>query len=60
MRAGVRFSGFDVSLFCDNLTDSHPVLSQAPSIKIKPAELIDYQLTTFRPRTYGITAMYHF
>jgi iron complex outermembrane recepter protein len=60
MRAGVRFSGFDVSLFCDNLTDSHPVLSQAPSIKIKPAELIDYQLTTFRPRTYGITAIYHF
>jgi outer membrane receptor protein involved in Fe transport len=60
MRAGVRWSGFDVSLFCKNLTDSHPVLSLSPSIKINPAELVDYQLTTYRPRTYGITASYRY
>ncbi|MGH8258741.1 MAG: TonB-dependent receptor, partial [Steroidobacteraceae bacterium] len=60
MRAGVQFDGYDISLFCNNLTDSHPVLSQSPSIKINPAELVDYQLTTFRPRTYGITAIYRY
>ena len=60
MRAGVRFDGVDVSLFCNNMTDTHPVLSQASSIKINPAELLDYQLTTFRPRTYGITAIYRY
>jgi hypothetical protein len=60
MRAGVSFGGYDISLFCNNLTDSHPVLSQSPSIKINPAELVDYQLTTYRPRTYGITAIYRY
>jgi iron complex outermembrane recepter protein len=62
VRSGVRWQGFDVSLFCNNLTDTHPVLSQTPSIKNAgvPAELLDYQYTTFRPRTYGVTASYRF
>jgi len=60
LRSGVRWSGFDVSLFCNNLTNSHPVLSQSPSIRIVPTELLQYQYTTFRPRTYGVTASYRF
>lgn len=62
VRGGVRFEGFDVSLFCNNLTNSHTVLSQTPSIKqaAVATELLQYQYTTFRPRTYGVTASYRF
>jgi iron complex outermembrane recepter protein len=60
VRSGVRWQGFDVSLFCNNLTNSHTVLSQTPSIRIVPTELLNYQYTTFRPRTYGITASFRF
>ena len=60
LRGGVRWEGFDVSLFCNNLTNSHTVLSQSPSIRVVPTELLDYQYTTFRPRTYGVTASYRY
>jgi outer membrane receptor protein involved in Fe transport len=64
VRSGVRWNGFDVSLFCNNLTNSHTVLSQTPSIKnaspVYANELLNYQYTTFRPRTYGVTASYRF
>jgi iron complex outermembrane recepter protein len=62
VRGGVRFEGLDVSLFCNNLTNSHTVLSQTPSIKQAgvAAELLQYQYTSFRPRTYGVTASYRF
>jgi len=60
VRSGVRWNGLDVSLFCNNLTNSHPVLSQTPSIRSVPTELLQYQYTTFRPRTYGVTASFRF
>jgi outer membrane receptor protein involved in Fe transport len=60
LRSGVRFEGFDVSLFCNNVTNSHTVLSQTPSIKSVATELLQYQYTTFRPRTYGVTASYRY
>ena len=64
VRSGVRWNGFDVSLFCNNLTNSHTILSQTPSIKnaspIYANELLQYQYTTFRPRTYGVTASFRF
>ncbi len=60
VRSGVRWEGFDVSVFCNNLTNSHTVLSQTPSIRSVPTELLNYQYTTFRPRTYGVTASFRF
>jgi hypothetical protein len=36
------------------------VLSQTPSIRSVPTELLQYQYTTFRPRTYGVTASFRF
>ncbi len=62
LRGGVRYEGFDISAFCNNVTNSHTVLSQTPSIKnaAVAAELLQYQYTTFRPRTYGVTASYRY
>jgi outer membrane receptor protein involved in Fe transport len=58
-RVGMRFSGLDVSAFVNNLADSHPTLSQALSGGIGPVPTL-YQQTTFRPRTFGVTATYRY
>jgi outer membrane receptor protein involved in Fe transport len=57
LRAGVRWAGFDVSLFSQNLLDTHPRLSQSPD---GPNGTPLYQVITFRPRTIGVTATYHY
>jgi outer membrane receptor protein involved in Fe transport len=57
LRAGVRWSGFDVSLFSQNLFDTRPRLSQSPD---GPNGTPLYQDITFRPRTIGVTATYHY
>jgi iron complex outermembrane receptor protein len=54
LRAGLRFSGVDLSLFAQNLTDSHPVLSHT---RDTTASDLFYDHTV-RPRTVGITATY--
>jgi hypothetical protein len=60
-RAGVRFNEFDLSLFCNNLTNSHPILSSTPSVNFGiPGGLVGYFQSTFRPRTYGATVSYRF
>ncbi len=56
LRAGARFSGVDVSLFVDNLTNSKDVLSRnhdglGGSL---------YYVQSFRPRTIGVTAQYRY
>ena len=58
-RVGMRWSGLDVSAFVNNLADSHPTLSQALSGGIGPVPTL-YQQTTFRPRTFGVTATYRY
>lgn len=55
-RAGVKFNGWDVSLFAKNLFDSRSVLSTTHSVAT--SELITQQ--TFAPRTVGVTATYAF
>jgi len=56
LRAGLRWSGFDVSLFAQNLTDSHPLL-----IRTRDTTASDlFFERTIRPRTVGITATYHY
>jgi outer membrane receptor protein involved in Fe transport len=54
LRAGLRFSGIDLSLFAQNLTDSHPVLSHTRDTTTSDL-FYDH---TVRPRTIGITATY--
>jgi iron complex outermembrane receptor protein len=61
LRAGMRFEGLDVSLFCNNLTDSHPILAKGTSINTGvPGELVGYFESSYRPRTYGVTASYRY
>jgi hypothetical protein len=59
LRAGMQMQGWDVSVFCNNLTNDHAILSSAASPNFGiPGGLVGYNQTTFRPRTYGITAAY--
>ena len=61
VRGGMRFDALDVSLFCNNLTDSHPILAKGSSINTGiPGELVGYFESTYRPRTYGVTATYRY
>ena len=54
LRAGLRFGGIDLSLFAQNLTDSHPVLSHTRDTTTSDL-FYDH---TVRPRTIGVTATY--
>jgi iron complex outermembrane receptor protein len=56
MRAGVRLQGLDVSVFVDNLLNSHPQLSYEHTTPGDPR----FQAVTFRPLTYGVTAVVRF
>jgi outer membrane receptor protein involved in Fe transport len=57
LRAGTKWStGLDLSLFVNNVFNSHTVLAQ--SAAAGPVLLL--QQSTFRPRTYGLTAMYRY
>lgn len=58
-RVGARLSDFDVSVFVNNLLDSNTVLSlgAAPSA---PGQPTVRQLTTHRPRTVGVTAIFRY
>jgi iron complex outermembrane recepter protein len=55
-RAGVLLSGVDVSLFANNLLDSHPQLGLSHGVTTSPV----YNATTLRPTTIGVTASYRF
>jgi hypothetical protein len=57
IRAGVRAGGVDVSLFVQNLTDSHPKASVTTN---GPMGTSLYRVYTWRPRTVGITATYRY
>ena len=56
IRAGLRFKTVDVSLFANNLFDSHPQLSLMHTNPGDPR----FQAVTFRPRTIGITGVLRF
>ncbi len=53
-RAGAYFDGFDVSVYGQNLTNTHPLLYVTQDIATVPF-YYDY---TWRPRTIGITVTY--
>ncbi len=61
LRAGLRWSGFDVSLFANNLTDQHPVMFQSRDFApVSGVPDNQYFAHTVRPLTVGLTTTYHF
>ncbi len=52
LRAGIRFSDWDVSAYVDNVFNAHPELSRFHETRSSPL----YYITTFQPRTFGLTA----
>jgi iron complex outermembrane recepter protein len=56
LRAGVRFDGFDVSLFANNLTNTHPKLTRYSEVIGNPV----HRDFTFRPLTIGVTVGYRY
>ncbi len=55
-RAGLRWNGFDISAFGQNLTDAHPLLNQTRDTNASDL----FFAHTVRPRTIGLTATYHY
>jgi outer membrane receptor protein involved in Fe transport len=58
LRAGLRFNGFDLSLFGQNLTNEHPILFRSRDLPADSDQL--YFERSVRPRTIGITASYRY
>lgn len=59
LRVGSHFGGLEASVFCNNITNAHPILASATSINFGiPGGLVDHFVSTLRPRTFGITAAY--
>jgi len=65
LRAGTKLGNFGVSLFVDNLTDSHTILNynhqtnsyggpDGTTLLASPA----YRYISYRPRTFGITVVF--
>jgi outer membrane receptor protein involved in Fe transport len=55
LRTGMSFDSLDVSLFADNLLDSAPLLSRSSSSRTDY-----YQVSTWRPRTFGVSVIYRY
>jgi outer membrane receptor protein involved in Fe transport len=74
LRAGMRFSGFDISVFGNNLTNNMPILYEARDVASEcvtgapcgaapnsPPEYDNlYFARSVRPRTIGLTATYRY
>jgi len=58
MRAGLRWGGFDLSVFGRNLTDSFPVTSVARDYAAP--YVTQYWERSVRPRTIGVTGTYRY
>jgi hypothetical protein len=64
LRAGARFSGVDLSIYGNNLTNAHPLMYAARDIYPLPltAPTTDtlYFGRSVRPLTVGVTATYRY
>jgi iron complex outermembrane recepter protein len=56
LRAGMRWNGFDLSLFGNNLTDSHPLIFRTRDTTASDL----FFAHSIRPRTVGVTATYRY
>jgi outer membrane receptor protein involved in Fe transport len=61
-RAGVRFSGVDLSVYANNITNSDPLMFEARDIAPLGGPTTDdlYFARGVRPRTIGLTALYRY
>jgi outer membrane receptor protein involved in Fe transport len=57
LRVGGKWSGLDASLFAQNLFDTRPRLS---STEDGPNGTPLFQVISWRPRTVGVTVLYHY
>jgi hypothetical protein len=74
LRAGMRFSGFDISVFGNNLTNNMPILYESRDVANEcvtgapcgatpngPPDVDNlYFVRSVRPRTLGLTATYRY
>ena len=60
LRTGLKWSGFDISLFANNVLDSRPKLSAYQDVGSPTGGTPLFYVTTFRPRTVGLTAIYRY
>ena len=56
VRAGLRWSGIDMSLYGQNLTNAHPLLVESRDTTASPL----YFARSLRPLTIGVTASYRY
>ena len=56
MRAGATVKSINFTLFMDNVLNSHPVLD----LNHQDDNTLLYEASTFRPRTFGLTATYRY
>lgn len=59
LRAGLRFSGFDVSLFGQNLSNEHPILFKSRDLPDDSTDLLYFERGV-RPMTVGLSASYRY
>jgi outer membrane receptor protein involved in Fe transport len=58
-RAGMRFSGLDLSVYANNLTNAHPLMFESRDIAYNATDTL-YFGRGVRPRTIGVTATYRY
>ena len=58
-RAGLRFNGFDISMYADNVTNAHPLMFESRDIADSATDQL-YFGRGVRPRTIGVTATYRY
>ncbi len=58
LRAGLRFSGIDLSVYGNNLTNAHPLMFESRDIPF-PGENL-YFARGVRPLTFGVTGTYRY
>ena len=59
LRAGLRWNGYDISCFANNVLDQHPLLFETRDIANNQTDNL-YFGRSVRPRTLGITATYRY
>ena len=59
LRLGARFSGFDLSIFANNVTNAQPLLFESRDVADNAVDNL-YFGRSVRPRTIGVTATYRY
>jgi outer membrane receptor protein involved in Fe transport len=60
LRAGLAWSGWDVSLFAQNVFDTRPRLSATQDIPLPTGGTPLFYVISWRPRTVGLTATFRY